>query len=274
MEGRLRQWEGGQDRLVGRPAHAAFLASLAEHLPPQPDDAVLEHAQGSIVEDHAVVPVVTPQDLAEPTMLLPHRGVHPMQHVLPDGLQLSHHALGLRLPFDHEPAAPGPSAVVREAQEVEGLRASLPGSCSSLGGEPPELDQPGLALVERQAELRQPVLERHEKLPRLCLVLAADHESSSGGDLHLDLHPSALSEPDVRLSPHPAPTLQPPAWNRKRLCLRHRLLPRWVAGLLGRSVGSLPSPGVPRLRRYYEPVRPCASHRYSAPQGSAPWRSP
>ena len=25
---------------------------------------------------------------------------------------------------------------------------------------------------------------------------------------------------------------------------------------------------------HYEPVRPCASHRYSAPQGSAPWRSP
>src|SRR4051794_20482900 len=68
------------------------------------------------------------------------------------------------------------ASVVREAQEVEGLRAPLPGSCSSLGGEPPELDQPGLALVERQAELRQPVLECHEKLPRLCLVLAADHQ--------------------------------------------------------------------------------------------------
>src|SRR4029453_11759906 len=145
--------------------------------------------------------------LAEPTMLLPHRGVHPMQQLLSYFLQLPHHTLGLRLPFDHEPTAPGPSAVVREAQEVEGLRASLPGSCSSLGGEPPELDQPGLALVERQAELRQPVLERHEKLPRLCLMLAADHQSSSGGDLH----PSALPEPDVRLSPHPAPTLQPPA---------------------------------------------------------------
>src|SRR3954469_24385313 len=176
MESRLRQWEGGQDRLVGRPAHAAFLASLAEHLPPEPDDAVLEHAQGPIVEDHAVVPVVTPQDLAEPAMLLPHRGVHPLQQVLPDGLQLPHHTLGLRLPFDHEPTAPGPSAVVREAQEVEGLRASLPGSCLSLGGEPPELDQPGLALVERQAELRQPVLELREKLPRLCLVLTADHQ--------------------------------------------------------------------------------------------------
>src|SRR4029079_2869689 len=36
---------------------------------------------------------------------------------------------------------------------------------------------------------------------------AEDDESSSGGESH----PSALSEPDVRLSPHPAPTLQPPA---------------------------------------------------------------
>src|SRR4051812_29040413 len=49
---------------------------------------------------------------------------------------------------------------------------------------------------------------------------------------------------------------------------------RWLAGLLDRSVGSLPSAGVTRLQRYYEPVRPCASHRDSAPQGSAPWRSP
>src|SRR3954451_20690435 len=49
---------------------------------------------------------------------------------------------------------------------------------------------------------------------------------------------------------------------------------RWLAGLLGRSVGALPSPRITRLRRYYEPVRPCASHRYSAPRGSAPWRSP
>jgi hypothetical protein len=96
-----------------------------------------------------------------------------MQQSLSDCLQLSHHALGLRLPFDHEPASLGPSAVVREAQEVEGLRAALPGSCPSPGGEPPELDQPGLALVERQAELRQPVLELRKKLPRLCLVLRA-----------------------------------------------------------------------------------------------------
>src|SRR6185369_14518548 len=49
---------------------------------------------------------------------------------------------------------------------------------------------------------------------------------------------------------------------------------RWLAGLLGRSVGSLPSAGITRPRRYYEPVRPFAPHRYSAPRGSATRRSP
>src|SRR4051812_21511015 len=49
---------------------------------------------------------------------------------------------------------------------------------------------------------------------------------------------------------------------------------RWLAGLLDRSVGSLPSAGLTRARRSYEPVRPFASHRYTAPRGSATWRSP
>jgi len=31
------------------------------------------------------------------------------------------------------------------------IRASLPSGGSRVGGEPPELDQPGLALMERQA---------------------------------------------------------------------------------------------------------------------------
>jgi hypothetical protein len=64
VEDRFGEWEGIQDRLVGRPAHAAFLASLAEHLSPGPDDAALEHAKSTIVEDHAVVLKVAPQYLA------------------------------------------------------------------------------------------------------------------------------------------------------------------------------------------------------------------
>src|SRR3954451_23694725 len=158
-----------------------------------------------------------------------------------------------------------PSRLEGVAEEVERDVFVLPRPVVVLA-----VDDPGLRGMKLQPALRQTTPDRLQH--RLCFRLApaVDEGSSSGGDLH----PSALSEPDVRLSPHPAPTLQPPAWNRKRLCLRHRLLPRWLAGLLGRSVGSLPSTGVTRLRRYYEPVRPCASHRYSAPQGSAPWRSP
>src|SRR5271166_4225864 len=37
-----------------------------------------------------------------------------------------------------------------EAQKVEPLRASPPSGGSVAGGEPPELDQPGLALVEHR----------------------------------------------------------------------------------------------------------------------------
>ena len=49
---------------------------------------------------------------------------------------------------------------------------------------------------------------------------------------------------------------------------------RWLAAVLGRTVGSLRSIRVTGLHHHYEPVRPCAPHRYSAPRGSAAWRSP
>src|SRR4051812_5154443 len=91
--------------------------------------------------------------------------------------------------------------------------------------------------------------------------------------LHSSLRPHALLPQDkqVGIAAGDAPQ---PVHGRKGLASDTGSSHRWLAGLLGRSVGSLPSAGVTRLRRYYEPVRPCASHRYSAPQGSAPWRSP
>src|SRR3981081_1639220 len=101
--------------------------------------------------------------------------MHAVLHLFSDCLQLSSKAFGLRLPLDHELVLPGFGAVVREAQEVEGLRASLPSGGSRVGGEPPELDQPGLALMERQAELQQPVFEIHEELLPICLELTAEH---------------------------------------------------------------------------------------------------
>src|SRR3954468_697681 len=148
MDDRFGEWKGGQDLLERLPGHATLLASFAERLSPEPDDAVFEGAQCPVVEDDPVVLTVSSQHLTEPLMLFPNGSVHPARHFLTKDLQFPDHAFRLRLPFDHEPAAPGLAAIVREAQEVEGLRASQPGGLPSLGGEPPERDQSGLALVE------------------------------------------------------------------------------------------------------------------------------
>src|SRR6266571_1458121 len=48
----------------------------------------------------------------------------------------------------------------------------------------------------------------------------------------------------------------------------------WLTPTLGQIVGLLRSIRITRLLRYHEPVRPCASHRYSIPHGSTTWRSP
>src|SRR5260370_38735782 len=104
-------------------------------------------------------------------MLLSYRSVPSVQHILTDRLQLTNQPFGLCLTLDHELAVSGLAAIVRKAQKVEGLRATLPGSCSARGGEPPELDQPSLPLLHRRTELLQPVSPcGGEVLPlRLCL---------------------------------------------------------------------------------------------------------
>src|SRR5216683_4520620 len=109
-------------------------------------------------------------------MLLSYRSVHSTQHILPDRLQLTNQPFDLCLSLDHELAAPGLAAIVRKAQKVEGLRATLPGSCSARGGEPPELDQPGLVLVDRQTELLQPVSQCREELLPIPFLLTADRQ--------------------------------------------------------------------------------------------------
>ena len=44
LDNRFREWEGGQESVVGCPGHTALLAAFAERLAPEPDDAVLERA--------------------------------------------------------------------------------------------------------------------------------------------------------------------------------------------------------------------------------------
>src|SRR3981081_3509630 len=109
-------------------------------------------------------------------MLLSYRSVHSVQHILADRLQRASPPFGLCLAFAHELAVSDLAAIVRKAQKVEGLRATLPGGCSALDGEPPELDQPGLVLVDRQAELLQPVAQRREELLPIRFLLTADRQ--------------------------------------------------------------------------------------------------
>src|SRR5258707_2965596 len=109
-------------------------------------------------------------------MLLSYRSVHSVQHILADRLQLASQPFGLCLTFDHELAVSGLAAIVRKAQKVEGLRATLPGGCSALDGEPPELDQPGPRPVDRQGVLVQPVSTCGEEMRPIRFFLTADRQ--------------------------------------------------------------------------------------------------
>ena len=90
-------------------------------------------------------------------MLLGQRRVHQPPRLLAQRRQLARQALALRLVLDDEPAVPGPPAVVGEAEKGEGLRTPLAALLSSHGRKAAELDQARLVLVQRQAELGQPL---------------------------------------------------------------------------------------------------------------------
>ena len=62
MDDRFGEWKGGQDLLERLPGHAALLASFAERLSPEPDDAVFEGAECPVVEDDPVVLTVSQGD--------------------------------------------------------------------------------------------------------------------------------------------------------------------------------------------------------------------
>ena len=109
-------------------------------------------------------------------------------HLVSDCLQLSDQSLGLRLPFDRELGRSGLAAGVREARKVERLRTSLSSGGSVAGGEPPELDQPGPALVEYgwrrfEGNLRRLAGSRHGVDPAAGRSLYAPNPFEERGPL-------------------------------------------------------------------------------------------
>ena len=96
--------------------------------------------------------------------------------------------------------------VMREPEEVEGLRSTFPTRPAVRHHEPAELDEACLVGVQLKRELAQPLPEVVEKLLRIRLALATNDEVSRPGESH----PRALAELYVNVSAHTAPIIQPP----------------------------------------------------------------
>src|SRR5690242_6252106 len=75
-----------------------------------------------------------------------------------------------------EPAVLRLPADMRKAEEGERLRLTRTPRRPAPGGEPPELDQPGLIRVQLQPEPRQPLAKLNQEPPRILLMLEPDDE--------------------------------------------------------------------------------------------------
>ncbi|WP_246633655.1 hypothetical protein [Pseudonocardia nigra] len=65
---------------------------------------------------------------------------------------------------------------VCEAEEIERFRLRQTLRCSSPSGMPPKLEQPGLARMQFQPELREPLTEISQEPLRVFLILEARGE--------------------------------------------------------------------------------------------------
>jgi len=124
--------------------------------------------------------------------------MHPAAKLDLDGLQLRNHPPLRRDAPDGEGiglvASP---TVVSEAQEVERLGFSRATLLPVSGSIAPELDQPGLFLMEFQAELREPFLKILKEPHGVGSVLEAQREIvgiTNDDDIAL----GHLSAPDIR----------------------------------------------------------------------------
>ena len=148
--------------------------------------------------------------------------MHPHAELLLDRSKRRTHPLGDGVASNRKPAVTlRLVAHVRKAEKVKRFRAYHATLGSAFARETTELDQACLGGMKLQAELSKTVSERFQARLGLVLMLKPDHKSSSPGELH----PQALTEPDVKLSLHPAPIAQPPV---KTALLQPRVPP--IAG--------------------------------------------
>src|SRR5438105_14038974 len=137
--------------------------------------------------------------------------MHASPQFLFQGPQLSLLRLAHRLSQDREVPLPGPSANVREAQEVERLRLAFATLAPILFRKAAKFDDSRLVGMQLKAKVRESVAQLRQEPLCFIPVLESCHEVSSLGDSH----PEALSEPYMNLSAHTAPTMDP---RRTHIC--------------------------------------------------------
>src|SRR5215471_13334279 len=132
--------------------------------------------------------------------------MHASPQFLFQGPQLSLQPLAHRLSQDREVPLPGPSANVREAQEVERLRLAFATLAPILFRKAAKFDDPRLVGMQLKAKVRESVAQLRQEPLCFIPVLESCHEVSRPGEFH----PQALAEPYVNVSAHTAPSIRPP----------------------------------------------------------------
>jgi hypothetical protein len=190
------------------PENAAVLAPPRQRAMPRPADSVSKKRQRRLVHGHSVVAKVSTHNRPQPLALLGDRFVPASLKLGFPLIQLRLQPRAYRLPQHREPSiALLLHADVRKAEKVERLRFPFSPPLPLVDRLRTELEQSRFLRVQLQIKLPHSRSEFRPELIGIRFAVEAHHESSSGGELH----PSALTEPDVKLSLHPALTIQPPA---------------------------------------------------------------
>jgi len=127
--------------------------------------------------------------------------MHATPHLGLDRVQLGAHLLPARDPLELEPPVSVLRAYVREAQELERLRPPESPRLPSLGGEPPELDQPRLLRMQFQRELREPLAKIGQEPLSVLTVLEARHvvvSEAHEDDIPVRVPPPPLVGPQIK----------------------------------------------------------------------------
>ena len=149
----------GRQAVHAFPVQAGALAAAPQLRLPVPCHLGAERRHRLAVAGHGVVGAVPSHHAAQPPPLLGDRLMPALPQLVFDLCQLGPHPLRDRDAPHPEAPVPHLRADMREAEEVE--RLGFPGAplLPVRGGEPPELDQPRLAGVQLQPELREPLAQ-------------------------------------------------------------------------------------------------------------------